>query len=203
MKITPTPFVLLGLCLVLAGPAAAEKADRQKKLVMEADYCLDDELKQVRVCTGNVSIVQGTLILRGARMETREDAQGYLSGSILSDANQMPFYRQKREGLDEYVEAQAQTIEFDGKSDTVKLIQKAQMRRLRGGTLTEEVLGAVITYNNLTDQTTIDGQSAGTATARPGAPGRVRLVRVPSGAASEVKSALPLRASSAVSGATQ
>lgn len=177
--------------------AAAESADRQQKMVLEADVCTEDGLRQVKVCSGNVVITQGTLVLRGARLEQREDPQGFIVARITADGAVTPFFRQKREGVDEFIEAQAQTIEYDGRTDTVRLVQKAQLRRLRGAQLAEEANGALIVYNNLTDQTTIDGKSQGGA-------GRVRAVRIPpaavSAAGNAAKSALPLRAASSLAG---
>lgn len=183
--------------LLPLGPVFAEKADRQQKLVLEADVCVEDGLRQVTACSGNVIITQGTLVLRGARLEQREDPQGFMNYRITSEGAQTPFYRQKREGVDEFIEAQAQTIEYDGRNDTVKLVQNAQLRRLRGAVLAEEALGAMIVYNNLTDQTTIDGKPQG------GTGGRLRAVRIPVAAASAPatgKAALPLRAASALAG---
>ncbi len=187
-------FVATALWL-LAAPTFGENADRQQKMVLEADLCVDDGLRQVQVCSGNVVISQGTLLLRGARLEQRVDAQGFMAVRISSEGALLPFFRQKREGVDEYIEAQAQTIEYDGRTDTVKLLQNAQMRRLRGAQLAEEAQGALITYNNLTDQTTIDGKVQGGT-------GRMRAVRVPLPAASGAgaKVALPLRPASALTG---
>lgn len=189
-------FAAVAVLLTLS-PAIAEKADRQQKLVLEADVCVEDGLRQVTACSGNVIISQGTLLLRGARLEQREDPQGFVNYRITSEGEQTPFYRQKREGVDEFIEAQAQTIEYDGRTDTVKLMQNAQLRRLRGAALAEEALGALIVYNNLTDQTTIDGKPQG------GGGGRVRAVRIPAAVTSapaSSKAALPLRAASALAG---
>ena len=73
-------------------------------------------------------------------------------------------------------------IEYDGKADNVKFITRAELRRYRGTTLNDEITGAVIVYNNLTDVFTVDGQrnrSTNAAGDAPTAGGRVRAVLAP------------------------
>lgn len=57
----------------------------------------------------------------------------------------------------------------------MRFVKKAQMRRLRGTTLADEVTGAVILYENLTDRFTVDG--APKTAAAPA--GRVRAMLTP------------------------
>src|SRR5882757_2792504 len=63
---------------LLASAAMAERADRTKPLTMESDQpCTVDLVRQVSVCTGDVVIAQGTLVIRADRVELREGADGY------------------------------------------------------------------------------------------------------------------------------
>jgi lipopolysaccharide export system protein LptA len=59
-------------------------------------------------------------------------------------------------------------------------ITRAELRRYRGGALSDEITGAVIVYNNLTDVFTVDGQKKATPSAdgQTGG-GRVRAVLAP------------------------
>ena len=41
-------------------------------------------------------------------------------------------FRQKRDGVDEYIEGEAERLEYDGKSDVVRFVNNASVRRLRG-----------------------------------------------------------------------
>jgi lipopolysaccharide export system protein LptA len=123
---------------------------------------------------------------------------------VTADAGKLAFYRQKREGLDEFIEGEGEVIEYDGRADTVKFIGKAQLRRYRGSTLNDEMTGAVILYNNITDVFSINGT---VAKASPGVPaGRVRamLTPTPDASAKPVNGALPvLRATPALGGASK
>lgn len=166
-------WLALALALATAG-AAAEKADRDKPMNIEADALRYDDLRQTSVFTGRVVLTKGTIILRGARVDVKQDPDGYQVGVVTAEPGKLAFFRQKREGVDEFIEGEAQTIEYDGRADKVKFIGRAEMRRLRGTTLNDEMTGSVITYDNTTDVFTVDG---GPASAAPG--GRVRATLAP------------------------
>ena len=158
--------------------ALAEKADRDKPMNIEADNLVHDELGQVSIFTGRAIMTKGTLVMRGARIEIREDADGYQSGVILPEPNKRAFFRQKREGADEFMEGEALRIEFDGKADRIKLIQNAEARRYRGAVMSDQMTGYLITYENLTDLLSIEGPATQDA-GKNLSTGRVRAVLTP------------------------
>lgn len=175
---SPLSLLCLIAALVLPGSLVwAEKADRNKPMNVESDALRYDDLKQTSVFTGRVVLTKGTILIRGARIDVRQDADGYQFGLVTAEPGKLAFFRQKREGLDEFIEGEGDTIEYDGRADTVKFIKTAQLRRYRGATLNDEMTGAVILYNNTTDVFTIDG---GVAKGGLGAPtGRVRAMLTP------------------------
>ena len=71
----------------------------------------------------------------------RQDPEGYQYGVVTAEPGKLAFYRQKREGLDEFIEGEGETIEYDGKADRVKFIKRAELRRFRGATLSDEIVG--------------------------------------------------------------
>ena len=155
----------------------AEKADRNKPMNVEADALRYDDLKQTSVFTGRVVLTKGTIVIRGARLDVRQDAQGFQFGTVVAEAGKLAFFRQKREGVDEFIEGEGEVIEYDGRADTVKFMKKAQLRRFRGATLNDEMTGGVILYDNTTDVFTVDGS---VARGTPGATGgRVRAMLTP------------------------
>ena len=176
------PLLSLGLALALAAaalPAGAEKADRAKPMNVEADALRYDDLRQTSVFTGKVVVTKGTILIRGARIDVRQDADGYQYGVVTAEPGKLAFYRQKRDGVDEYIEGEGEIIEYDGKADRVKFIKRAEMRRIRGGALADEIVGSVITYDHSTDVFTVDGGPAS-----PAMGGRVRAVLMPKPGAS-------------------
>ena len=98
--------------------AHAEKADRQKPMNVEADALRYDDLKQTSLFTGNVVITKGSIIIRGARIDVRQDADGYQHGTAVAAPGKLAYYKQKREGADEFIEGEAETIEYDGRRHT-------------------------------------------------------------------------------------
>jgi lipopolysaccharide export system protein LptA len=155
-------------------PASAEKADRGKPMNVEADALRYDDLKQTSVFTGRVVVTKGTIVIRGARVDVRQDPEGYQHGVVTAEPGKLAFFRQKREGVDEFIEGEAENIEYDGKADRVKFVKRAELRRYRGATVSDEMVGNVITYDNSTDVFTVDGGPAS-----PAIGGRIRAVISP------------------------
>jgi len=177
MKFLLSAVLLATACLGF--PVHAERADRSQPMNVEADALRYDDLRQTSVFTGRVVITKGTILIRGARVDVRQDAEGFQYGVVTAEPGQRAYYRQKREGVDEYIEGEGEVIDYDGKADRVKFIRRAEMRRYRGATLSDEMAGSLITYDNTTDVFTVDG---GPTSPTPG--GRVRAVLSPREAAS-------------------
>lgn len=163
------------LSLGLVGAAAqAERADRLKPLNFVADSARADDARQVNILTGDVDITKGTMVLRAQRVEVRQNPNGTQTAVATGGKAGRAYFRQKREGLDEFIEGESERIDYDGVSDVVHFTGRAVMRRLRGATVADEVVGQTITYNNTTDVFQVVG---GPASAAPG--GRVRGVISP------------------------
>ncbi len=170
--------VVAVMAMVLAGltvPSVvqAERADRNKPLNFTADALRYDDVRQTNVLTGNVVITKGTMLMRAGRVEVRQTPEGYQAAVALAATGKQAFFRQKRDAVDEYIEGEAARIEYDGKTDTVKLLGNAVIRRYRGETLADEVAGQTITYDNLAEVFSVNGGAAGDTS------GRVRGVLSP------------------------
>jgi lipopolysaccharide export system protein LptA len=149
--------VCVTLCMSVSS-VWAEKADREKPLNANADALKYDDLKQVSVFTGNVIITKGTIIMRGGKVDVRQDPQGFQYATVTSNGNAQAYFKQKREnGVDEWIEGLADTIEYDGKADKVRFVKNANLKRLRGATLNDEIMGGLVIYDNTTDVYTVDG----------------------------------------------
>jgi lipopolysaccharide export system protein LptA len=175
-KAYPT-FLLLLLCACAGGSAWAEKADRLKPMNIESDAMRYDDLKQTNVFTGRVVMTKGTILIRGARVDVRQDAEGNQIGIVTAEPGKLAYFKQKRDGVDEYIEGEGETIEYSSKLDNVRFIKRAVMRRLLGSKVNDEVTGGVIVYDNTTDVFTVDN---GTPASNPGGQnGRVRAMLTP------------------------
>ena len=182
---------ICALALLVAFSASAEKADRLKPLHVEADAGRYDDIKQVGVFTGNVSMSKGSLLMRSNQFDVRQTADGYHQATALGGLGKLAYFKQKREGLDETIEGEAERIDYDARSNTLRLQNKAVLRRLRAGVVVDETFGDVINYDNSTEVFTVVG---GAASASPENPtGRVRAVISPreSASAAPASSATP------------
>jgi lipopolysaccharide export system protein LptA len=182
MKKTYAALLLPAVFSLLTSAALAEKADRDKPMNIEADALRYDDLKQTSVFTGRVVVTKGTIVIRGARMDVRQDPQGYQFGVVTAESGKLAFFRQKREGLDEFIEGEGEVIEYDSKADNVKFIKRAEMRRFRGAQINDEMTGNLIVYDNDTDVFTVDSGVAQGAPAVGG--GRIKAMLTPNTAAS-------------------
>ena len=195
MKNIPATLSLALALALAAGSAGAEKADRNKPMNVEADALRYDDVQQTSVFTGKVVVTKGTIVIRGAKMTVRQDPEGYQYGVVTAEPGKQAYFRQKRDGVDEYIEGESETIEYDGRADRVKFIGRAEMRRLRGATVNDETSGSVITYDNTNDQFTVDGGTVAATPSNPG--GRVRATLAPrqgaSGAATPAPATPPAR----------
>ena len=135
-----------------------------------------DVQKQAVIYTGGVVIRQGSMVIRADRVELRELPSGYYAAVAYGLPNQPATFRQKRDGIDEYIEGEADRLEYDGKSDTIRFVNRAQLRRLRGANPADEVNGNLITYDATTEKVNIQGGGPATA-ANPNS--RVQAVLTP------------------------
>jgi lipopolysaccharide export system protein LptA len=176
-------------------PVLAEKADRSKPMTIEADQPGSIDLqKQVVVFNGNVTISQGTMMLRADRVELRERPDGYREGQAIGSAERPATFRQKRDGVDETVEGAAERIEFDARTDLLRLVGNAVVRRLRAGAVADEITGSLITWDNTNELFKVTGGAA--SPVNPS--GRVRAVLAPreeAASAAKAGTSLPLRPS--------
>lgn len=146
---------------------------------IEADNLDHDELKQLSIFTGKVVATKGTIVLRGSRLEVRQDPDGFQYGILTAEPGRRAFFRQKREGVNEWMEGESERIEYDSKADRIVLLNKADFRRYRGTVLSDQMTGQRIVYENLSDQFMVDGQLSGGKPNEAAPTGRVRAVLTP------------------------
>ena len=165
------------VALVALPASHAEKADRFKPLNVEADLPGKiDLLNQFVVFNGNVVVTKGTMTIRADRIEVRELPDGYHTAVAFGSPGHHATFRQKRDVPDEYIAGDAERLEYDGKSDVIRFVNNASVRRLRGSETTDEISGNLVTYDSTTEVFNVTGGSTPTAT-NPG--GRVRATLTP------------------------
>lgn len=168
-------IALASLCLTTT--VHAEKADSTKPTNIEADQMDYDDVKQVNVFTGNVVLTRGTLLVKSGRAVVRQDPEGYQYAVAYAAPGKLASYRQKRDGGEDlWMEAYAERIEYDNKTELAKFFGKARLKRLEGSKVTDEVTGEFISYDGRTEFFTVHNTQKGVS--KPGA-GRVKVVIEP------------------------
>jgi lipopolysaccharide export system protein LptA len=163
----------LSLSALWAVPAGAEKADRFEPLNFAADAARVEDNQRLNILSGNVEITKGTMVVRADRVEVRQNPDGTQTATAIGGPGGRAFFRQKRDGVDEAIEGEAERIVYDGKTEVVRFTSRAIMRRLQGNTVNDQVSGPVIVYDNKTSVFQVQGGSGGEGT------GRVRGVITP------------------------
>ncbi|HYA20123.1 MAG TPA: lipopolysaccharide transport periplasmic protein LptA [Burkholderiales bacterium] len=152
--------------LLACSPALAERADRDKPVNVEADKVNVDDINKVSVFEGNVVVTQGTIVVHANKMILRQDADGFNSGTAYGNP---ATFRQKMEGSEEYIEGEAERIEYDGKTENLELFDRAHIKRGQ-----DELRGNYISYNAVTEfYRALSGKEPAAST------GRVRAVIQP------------------------
>jgi lipopolysaccharide export system protein LptA len=161
---SPRRALVLAFAVALAGAAHAERADRDKPFNIEADRMLADDAKQTVVFEGRVVMTQGTFTLRADRITVRQDKDGFQFGVAVGNPAR---FREKRDGVDEWIEGQAQRIEYDGRAQRVELFDQARVARDK-----DEVRGNYISYDQRGEVYRVQG-----AKEQPAEPARDERVR--------------------------
>jgi lipopolysaccharide export system protein LptA len=160
--------ILLVLAALAALPAAAEKADREKEIVIGADRSVGDDANHTLTLEGNVVVTQGTMRMTAAKVVVREDAQ---RNKIYVATGAPVTFRQKRDNVDEYIEGFAQRAEFDERNDMLKLFNNARVK-----SNLNEITGEYISYDMRRELAEVTGAPPGQA-APPNS--RVKVIIVP------------------------
>lgn len=165
-------FAMFLIGMMFTGPVLAERADRDKPVHLEADQATVQDANKLATFTGNVVFTQGTLVIRADKMTVKEDANGFQYAVAFGN---LASFRQKRDGMDEYIEGWSERMEYDGKADKLQLFKKARMKRGQ-----DEVHGDYIAYDAINEffQVTSNNNDNGAST-QTHSDGRVRAVIQP------------------------
>jgi lipopolysaccharide export system protein LptA len=160
------------LAFLLAAPAWAEKADREKPTQIEANRMSADDTRRMNIFEGNVVLTKGTIAVRADRIVVRQDPEGFqmttATGSPVRFKQRMDPKEGDKEGR--WMDGEAMRIEIDERKQTIELFDNARVNR--GG---DEVAGNYIFVDQRSDFFSV--------TAGKGSqPGRVRATIQPKAA---------------------
>jgi len=162
------PAVVSVLAAAHAPAAHAEKADREKEIVVNADRLTADDANKVSVFEGNVVVTQGTMRMTAAKVTVKEDAERHrfyvAQGAPVT-------FRQKRDNVEEWVEGYALRAEFDDLADVLRLYDKGKVKSNQN-----EISGDFISYDMRRELAEVRGAPPGQT---PPADKRVKVIILP------------------------
>ena len=162
---------LLTLCLILfSSQTWSEKADREKPINIEANSAHMDDKTSIATFEGNVVLTQGTLLIKADTLTVVQENDEFKQGIALGES---AYFRQKREGYEDYIEGEAHRIEFDALTDQLTMITNAKLWR-EG----DEVQGNFIHYNATNETFTVKGVGQNN-TSQDTSKGRVKAIIQP------------------------
>ena len=159
---------LLALCVATlwATTALAAREDRQAPVDIEADRVSIDDRNKVHVFEGHVKLTQGSLMIQSDKLVVIQNASGFQAGTATGGRNGLASFRQRREGSEQYVEGEAERIEYDAASERTRLYNRARVSS--GG---DVVQGQFIEYDAISERYRVLGT--------PSQDGRVRATIQP------------------------
>ncbi len=117
-------LLVLGL-LAPNRPVMALTSDADKPIEIEADYFELDDQKGETIYKGNVIMTQGSMRMTGDKLTAYYNEEQGLDKAFL-DGN-LATFRQRRDGSDEYTEAEARRLEYYPGTETLLLKTRAKV----------------------------------------------------------------------------
>lgn len=157
-------FLIAALLAAAALPATALTTDNEQPIEVHADQFNGDEVKQTAVYSGSVTVDQGSINIRGARLELRITPKGYRQATVTGTPAR---FKQKRDpdpkqpSVEEWMHAEANRIVYDEETDTITLTGAAKLSRTENGAEKDVTRGERIVYNMRYARSSVDGGIVG------------------------------------------
>jgi lipopolysaccharide export system protein LptA len=133
--------------------AYAELADKNKPLNFEADTASYNDIKQIYHLNGDVVINKGSLSMKTNQAYIKVMPDGQQQAIATGGPKQTDgraYVRQKRENLNEFIEAYGDKIEYNSQLSILKLIGNAKIVRLDANNkVIDEIQAPQMMYNSL------------------------------------------------------
>lgn len=168
MNLRPLAFAFL---FGLSSLVHAELADKDKPINLEADRATIDDANRIQTLEGNVILIKGTLVIHADKIVVTEDNLGFQKSVAYGSAKSLARFKQKREGLNSFMEGEGERIEFDSRSEIVEFFRRAWVR-----SGDDQVKGDYIWYDSIAEKYMV---TAGNKPANASTPPRVRAVIQP------------------------
>ena len=163
-------LLVLTLSLLLAGEVLALSSDKEQPIQVEADGMEIDEAKGMTTYSGNVVVVQGSIILKADKVFFFQ-SEG--NTDRLEAVGKPAYFQQRPDGKDKDVKGNASRIEYNTNSELLYMIGDAVLLPGDGNKLTSQR----ITYDRV--KAVMKAGAAVTGGKRAVKSGRVKTILAP------------------------
>lgn len=143
-------YCALALSLGFSGFVYAEKADKDKPIVLEAEKVSVNDVKQIYVLNGQVLLIKGSILVNGENGHIRVDPEGYEFIDVKGKPDATASFRQRREGIaDEFIQGDATQATYNAKTEFLTLTGNASLKRLLNMQMLDQLNGWKIEYDDV------------------------------------------------------
>lgn len=157
-----------------AGKVLALSSDKNQPTTIDSNKMTYDDKKNVNVFSGNVLLTRGTLVVTGNKLTLTQKEDGTQFAVVEGEPARFQQQRDSEPTQTLFIKGRASRIDIDGAKEIVTLTNNANIQKLDGKAITEEISGKVIVYEQLTEYLTVQGSNKAS-----GGSGRVQAVIQP------------------------
>ncbi|MCU7835231.1 MAG: lipopolysaccharide transport periplasmic protein LptA [gamma proteobacterium symbiont of Taylorina sp.] len=161
-------FIFIFIFISTPGYLLALESDRNQPISLEADFADIDDLKGMSVYTGNVILIQGSMVIKADELTLYHNADRDLEKAIARGEKKLATFKQRPEGKEQDFKARASTIEYFIKKEKIYLLNNAHVTQ-DGGSFSANK----ITYD--TKKETVVASSKKDKQGKPVSNGRVKV----------------------------
>jgi lipopolysaccharide export system protein LptA len=145
-------FFILTLIYVSGGIdlAYAEKVDKDKPIVLEANTVSVDDVQQIYVLDGAILLTKGSILITGDHGNIKVDPEGYEYIDVQGTPELLANFRQRREGIaNEFMQGRGSVMTYNAKSEFLTLTGNASLKRLLNMEMLDQLQGWKIVYDDI------------------------------------------------------
>ena len=147
---TNSYLIALVLGCGIAGFAHAEKADRDKPLILESEKVSVNDVKQIYDLNGQILLIKGSIVVTGEDGHIEVDPEGYEFVDVKGSEETIASFRQRREGpADEFMQGTANQVAYNAKTEFLTLTGDANLKRLLNMQMLDQLRGWKIEYDDV------------------------------------------------------
>ena len=136
--------------LGVAGFSHAEKADRDKPIILEAKKVSVNDVKQIYDLNGQVLLIKGSIIVTGEDGHIEVNPEGYEFVDVNGTPDKTASFRQRREGpAEEFMQGLATQVSYNAKTEVLTLTGDASLKRLINMQMLDQLRGWKIEYDDV------------------------------------------------------